>query len=537
MKERARKPHKHWPQTQFVLGDSPLFAYNGYVPIDCKSLPKDPEILQQMLVDLTTQLDKTQRLLRQLLEAKSGTRSEQLSPDQLQLFAQELDVPAAATETRKDDDDLPPGTDSSSSEDKEESRPRGRRPLPSHLKRERIEHDLTAEEKHCGSCDEDLRPIGEETSERYEYIPAQMLVIEDVCKKYACACTVRTATKPPQPIEKSAAGASLLAQVIVGKIADHLPVHRQAKIFSRCGVDIPDQTLCGWMRQSAELLDPLYVRLKQFVLSSKVVSTDDTPVKVLDRSLTRATRKGRFWPYIGDRNHWAAVFDYTPTRERAGPEMFLKQYRGYLQADAYVAYDSFFTEPERGLVEVACWAHTRRHFHRALDTDAARMGAVLAYIAQLYKVEKRARRSGIVGQELRLLRQQASQPVLEELHEYLEKIGEEVLPKSEAGLAVAYALKNWTALTRYLENGDLSIDNNHTERSLRGIAVGRHNWTFLGSDRGGKTMAVLRSFVVSCELAKVDPFAWFRDVLSRIGECSMQQLDELLPHRWAAPGA
>jgi transposase len=281
-----------------------------------------------------------------------------LSADQLRLFVQELNAAEsdAATETQKDDD-VPPGSTSNSSEDQDESRRRGRRTLPAHLKRERIEHDLAEEEKHCACCSQDLRPIGEESSERYEYIPAQLLVIEDVCKKYACACTVKTAGKPPQPIEKSVAGASLLAQVIVSKIADHLPVHRQAKIFSRFGVEIPDQTMGGWMRQSAQLLDPLYVRLKQFVLSSKVVGTDDTPVKVLDRKLKRATRRGRFWPYIGDREHPAAVFDYTPTRERAGPETFLKAYRGYLQADAYVAYDSFFTNPERGLVEVACWAH------------------------------------------------------------------------------------------------------------------------------------------------------------------------------------
>jgi transposase len=511
------------------------------VPIDRNSLPKDPAILQQMLIDLTQQLDKTQRLLRQLLAAKSGTRSEQLSADQLRLFAQELSagLPAAASEaeTASQDDDLSPPPDGSGNRDEDEGRPRGRRPLPPHLKRERIEHDLREEEKHCASCSQDLRPIGEEMSERYEYIPAQLLVIEDVCKKYACACTVKTATKPPQPIEKSAAGASLLAQVIVSKVADHLPVHRQAKILRRFGVEIADQTMCGWMRQSAELLDPLYGRLKEFVLSSKVVGTDDTPVKVLDRNLARTTRKGRFWPYIGDRNHVAAVFDYTPTRERAGPEKFLKQYRGYLQADAYVAYDSFFTDPDRGLMEVACWAHTRRHFHQALDTDSARMGAVLAYIAQMYAVEKRARRCGVDGEALRLLREHASQPVLEKLHEYLEKIREDVLPKSEAGQAVAYALKNWTALTRYLEDGDLSIDNNHTERSLRGIAVGRRNWTFVGSDRGGKTMAVLRSFVTSCELAKVDPFVWFQDVLTRIAECSIQQLDDLLPHRWAAARA
>lgn len=507
------------------------------MPVDPDSLPHDPAILKRMLVDLSAQLDKTQRLLRQLVATKSGTRSEQLSEDQLRLFGQELGVGhLAAKESQKDNDDLPPTADSSAGEDSKESRSRGRRQLPSHLKRERIEHDLAEEEKHCAACSQNLRPVGEETSERYEYIPAQMLVIEDVCKKYACACTIKTATKPPQPIEKSTAGASLLAHVIVSKIADHLPVHRQGKILGRFGVEIPDQTMCGWMRQSAELLEPLYGRLKDFILSSKVTGTDDTPVRVLDKSLEGTTRKGRFWPYLGDRNHPAVVFDYTPTRERTGPEKFLKNFRGYLQADAYVAYDSFFTDPERGLVEVACWAHTRRHFHKALDTDSARMGAVLAYIAQLYAVEKRARRSGIKSDDLRLLRQQASVPVLAQLHEYLLKIPDEVLPKSEAGQATAYALKNWVALMRYCEDGDLVIDNNHTERSLRGIAVGRNNWMFVGSDRGGKTMAILRSFVGSCELAKVDPFAWFRDVLSRIGEHSIQKLDELLPHRWAAAG-
>lgn len=500
------------------------------MPIDPKSLPQDPAILQRMLVDLTAQLDKTQKLLRQLLEARHSTKSEQLSPDQLQLFIEELRGSKAAS---KDEDQLPP-PDAGSGQAQQDSRPRGRRPLSPHLKRQRVEHDLTPEEKHCAGCQQDLHLIGEETSERYEYIPAQFLVVEDVCKKYACQCTVKTATKPPQPIAKSSAGASVLAQVIVGKIADHLPLHRQGKIFSRFGVDIPDQTMGGWMRQSAELLEPLYGRLKAFVLSSKVTGTDDTPVRVLDKSLPGTTRKGRFWPYVGDRDHPGVVFDYTPTRERAGPESFLEHYQGYLQADAYVAYDSFFTDPERGLVEVACWAHTRRHFHQALEDDSARMGAVLAYIAQLYAVEKTARQAGVVGDDLRLLRQQGAVPVLMELHAYLLKIRDEVLPKSAAGQAVNYALKNWQALTRYCEDGGLSIDNNHTERSLRGIAVGRNNWLFVGSDRGGKTMAILRSFVGSCEMVKVDPFAWFQDVLSRIGEQSIQALDELLPHRWAA---
>jgi transposase len=469
------------------------------VPIDPKSLPHDPEILKQMLVDLTQQLDKTQRLLRQLLTAKSGPRSEQLSDDQLRLFAQQLGADIAATAEAEEPEDSDDDPSSTVAHESNESKPRGRRQLPSHLKRERVVHDLPEQEKHCVGCDEDLRHIGEEISERYEYIPAQLLVIEDACQKYACSCTVRTAAKPVQPIEKSTAGASLLAQVIVSKLADHLPVHRQAKMLRRFGVEIADQTMCGWMRQSAELLAPLYERLKRFVLESKVVGTDDTPVRVLDRRLSQ-TRKGRLWPYVGDRDHPAVIYDYTPTRERAGPEQFLKTYRGYLQADAYVAYDSFFTNPERGMVEVGCWAHARRHVFQALETDAARMGAVLAYIAQLYAVEKRARLSGVRGEQLRLLREQVSGPVVEQLHAFLLRIREELLPRSEAGQAVAYVLKNWAALTRYLEDGDLSIDNNHTERSLRGIAVGRNNWVFLGSDRGGKTMAVLRSFVASCEL-------------------------------------
>lgn len=507
------------------------------VPVDLDSLPQDSGILRQMLVDVTRQLDKTQRLLQQLLTARNGTRSEQLSVDQLRLFAQELGLDIAASETKQetncDQDSSGDPPSATGPADNDDAKPRGRQPLPRHLKRERIVHDLAEADKYCAACNQHLRRIGEEVSERYEYIPAQMLVVEDACQKYACACRVRTATKPAQPIEKSTASASVLAQVIVSKVADHLPVHRQVKIFRRFGIELADQTLCGWLRQSAELLEPLYERLKQFVLTSKVVGTDDTPVKVLDRQLPH-TRKGRFWPYIGDHEHPAVVYDYTPTRERAGPEKFLTQYRGYLQADAYVAYDSFFLNPARGLVEVGCWAHARRHVYQARDVDRGRMGAVLAYIGQLYAVEKRARQCRVYGEELRLLRQETSRSITNQLHAYLLSINAQLLPKSEPGQAVAYILKNWLALTRYLENGDLPIDNNRTERSLRGIAVGRNNWTFLGSDRGGRTMAILRSFAASCELVNVDPFAWFCDVLARIATHSIQKLGQLLPHSWAA---
>lgn len=290
-----------------------------------------------MVLDLIAQLDaeqirriKTENLLRQLLAAKSGRRSEQITDEQLALFEAELkaqgvnveDLSKGADAGDGPDDQNPPATP-----DNTAAKSRGRRALPAHLKRERIVHDLDEAEKHCNACKQDLREFGEETSERYEYIPAQLIVIEDVCKKYSCNCTVKTAGKPSQPIEKSTAGAGLLSQVIVAKHADHLPLHRQAKIFRRFGVELSVQTMCGWMGQCAGLLDPLYLCLKDFVLSSKVVGTDDTPVKVLDRNLPH-TRKGRIWPYVGDRDHPAVIFDYTPTRQRVGPEEFLKNYKG-----------------------------------------------------------------------------------------------------------------------------------------------------------------------------------------------------------------
>lgn len=508
---------------------------------DPKHLPQDPKVLQQMVLDLMAQLEresaersKIESLLRELLDAKRNRKSEQLSEDQLALFAaawQSRQAAAEGADATKGGDEDDPGSPPASGQaaPQKNNHGGGRKALPGHLKRECIVHDLADAEKHCPACNQDLRPIGEESSERYEYIPAQLTVVEDVCKKYACACTVRTATKPPQPIEKSTAGASLLAQVIVGKLADHLPLHRQEQILERHGVEISRKTMCGWMMQCADLLKPLYAAAKEILFESKVIGTDDTSVKVLDRKLPFA-RTGRIWPYYGDKDHPIVLYDYTPTRERAGPEKFLKGYRGYLQADAYGGYDAFFKDPARGMVEVGCMAHARRHFRKALESDQARMGPALLLIAQLYRVEKQA---GSLSAEDRLrLRRLEAKPILEKLHQYLVDIEAEVLPKSPEGRAVRYALKNWTALTRYSEDGNLEIDNNGTERSIRGVAVGRANWMFFGSDTGGNTAAVLRSFVASCQRVHVDPFAWFKDVLSRIPAHPINRIAELLPHNW-----
>lgn len=505
--------------------------------IDAKHLPDDPKVLQQMVLDLMAQLDresaersKFETLLRELLDAKRNRKSEQLSTDQLALFAAAWQARQAERETAKpedaDDNDTPSGVAGSGPN----KRGGGRQALPRHLKRERIVHDLADSEKHCDACKQDLRAIGEETSERYEYVPAQLTVVEDVCKKYACGCTVKTATKPAQPIEKGTAGSSLLAQVIVAKTVDHLPLNRQEKIFERHGADISRKTMGGSMAQSAELLHPLYVSMKEVLFQSKVIGTDDTSVKVLDAKLPYA-RTGRIWPYYGDQHHPVIVYDYTATRERAGPEKFLAGYRGYLQADAYGGYDAFFKDPARGLTEVGCWAHARRYFHKALDSDQSRMGLALALIAQLYRVENQGR--SLTAVERLELRQRQSRPILAHLHHYLLDIKAEVLPKSPEGRAVRYTLKNWTALTRYCEDGDLQIDNNAVERAIRGIAVGRANWTFFGSDEGGRTAAVLRSLVASCQRVGVDAFTWLKDVLSRIMTHPINRIAELLPHNWA----
>jgi transposase len=513
------------------------------VAFDPKHLPENPKVLQQMVLDLMAQLDrecternKIEALLRELLNARRNRKSEQLSSDQLALFAAAWQARQAEGEPAKPDgaDDDDPNANSEADESASKKRTGGRQPLARHLKRERIVHDLAEEEKHCSTCQQDLRPIGEESSERYEYIPAKLTVIEDICKKYACACTVKTATKPSQPIEKSTAGASLLAQVIVAKTADHLPLHRQEKIFERHGVDISRKTMGGWLAQCADLLKPLYGSMKEVLFQSKVIGTDDTSVKVLDVKLPFA-RTGRIWPYCGDAAHPVILYDYTATRERAGPEEFLKGYRGYLQADAYGGYDAFFKDPARGLIEVGCWAHARRYFHKALESDQPRMGPALLLIAQLYRMEKEAR--PLTPEDRLRLRQLQSQPILEKLRNYLLEIQAEVLPKSPEGRAVRYTLKNWTALTRYCADGDLQIDNNATERAIRGVAVGRNNWVFFGSDEGGKTAAVLRSLVASCQRVGVDPFVWLKDILSRIADHPITRIAELLPHNWVSAQA
>jgi transposase len=333
----------------------------------------------------------------------------------------------------------------------------------------------------------------------------------------------------------------MLAHVVVSKYADHLPLHRQAVILGRQGLEVNRSTLCGWTAQVAELLEPLHEAMKVEVLKSKVIHGDDTPVAVLDRredpppgvgQKRKKARQGRLWVWVGDKGHPHTVFDYTPNRRREGPLDFLGGWRGYLQADAYPGYNTLYRE--RGVVEVACWAHTRRKFFDALDVDRERGQAALAFIHRLYQVEAQAR--DMEPRQRQKLRQKEALPVLLAFKEWLDGQALLVLPRSAMGEAMGYALRQWPALCRYVEDGDLAIDNNAAENALRGVALGRKNWLFEGSDEGGKRAAVLYSLIQSCRRHKVEPYAYLKDVISRISGHPARKLKELMPAYWTAGG-
>ena len=286
--------------------------------------------------------------------------------------------------------------------------------------------------------------------------------------------------------------------------------------------------MCGWMAQSAWLLEPIWKAMKAEVLKSRVIQTDDTTVPVLDRRLDRA-RTARLWVYLGDREHPYAVYDYTADRSRDGPERFLGDYKGYLQADAYSGYDRIYS---RGVVEVGCFAHARRKFFDARTSDPERAHEALARIRLLYAVE--AAGKGLDEAGRLALRRERSVPLLERLGTWLDEQARVVLPKSPIGGAIGYARSNWAALNRFTEAGYLSIDNNASERAVKPVALGRRNWLFAGSEGGGRTAAILFSLASTCKALKIDPFAYLRDVLDRVCTHPARRVAELLPDRWRA---
>jgi transposase len=345
---------------------------------------------------------------------------------------------------------------------------------------------------------------------------------------------VIAAPKPAIPIAKGLPGPGLLAHLIVSKYTDHMPLHRLQRAYERQGYFLHRSTLCDWLGACADLLRPLYDLMVGAVLQSRVIHTDDTPVK-LQELVTHLLSTARLWVYLGDAAHPYNVFDFTVNRKRDGPQQFLANYQGYLQADAFSGYDGLYLPDRRTaaarIIEVACNAHARRKFYEARGSDALRSHQALAYYRQLYELERAAKD---FSDEQRLqMRQDLAVPILEQFRRWLEAERREVLPKSPIGEAIGYALNNWAALVRYTEAGFLAIDNNVAEREMKRIAIGRKNWLSVGSPRGGQTAAVLFSFTATCQRLGVEPWRYLRDVLDRLPSHPAERLAELLPNEWA----
>lgn len=500
------------------------------LPVDVAQCHRLIAHLDSMNRELAATLHEEQRLrtrLQQqvelLLKRLYGPRAERIDPKQLVLFAQEL---AAAQEQQATPEEEAPAPAPVV------KKGHGRKPLPKDLPRQRIVHDVPAQEKVCAECGADKKRIGDEVSEQVEYVPASMFILEHVRPKYACPCCqehVVVADKPAKTIEKGLPGPGLVAHVITSKYCDHLPLYRQEFMLARHGVELSRKTLCGWVMTAADKVQRLVELMKREVLASNVVHTDDTPVRVQGDGDNGAFT-GRFWVYVGDEAHPYTVYDYTPSRKRDGPAAFLDGYQGYLQADAFGGYDGIYASGE--VYEVACWAHARRKFYDARSTDSNRAHRVLAWIRQLYDTEREGKK--LDPEKRRALRNEKSRPLLDAMKQWFDDQQAKVLPKSPIGDAMNYATNNWTALTRYLDDGILDIDNNQAEQALRGIAVGRKNWLFLGSDRGGRAAAAHYTLIQSAKRHGLDPFAYLRDILLRIATEPGTDLRQLLPDQWKA---
>jgi transposase len=289
--------------------------------------------------------------------------------------------------------------------------------------------------------------------------------------------------------------------------------------------------MCDWVGKSSELLEPLVKRMHQKILQSPRINSDDTPIPVKSQNRKGSTYNGYLWVYIDDKNN--VVFDFTPTRSREGPIRFLGRYNGKMQADAYSGYDEFFRTS--GAIEVGCHAHARRKFETALDSDPVRAARMMVLWGRLYDIERKAK-DGKYDHAQRLeARQTQARPILAEIKSILDEYKLQVLPKSPIGKAVTYSLNQWDALLRYLDDPTLAIDNNLSERTLRMVAIGRKNYMFAGSEAGAQRAAIIYSLVGSCKLNEIDPFAYFRDVLTRISTHPADKIDELLPSHWKSP--
>ena len=483
------------------------------------------EQARAVVTHLFNQLQQSQWRVAQLEKQLYGPSSERqaqesnLSKEQvlLSLFA----APAEAPATKEV---LVPAA--------EDKKPRERRQFAIKTV-ETVSERLEPEEKVCPHCGKEKCEIGCERSERYEYVPAKVIRHEILRPKLACKCGqagVSIAPLPPMLIPQGCADSSLVAQVVLAKFVDHLPLYRQQQGFARLGVNFPKSTLGDWVRQAAAWLQPIVREMKCQLLAGNYLQADETPVSVLDPDVKGKTLKGYLWVVGLPRGN--VVFEFHPGRGKAEAKKLLDGFRGYLQRDGYSAYSSLVNEPGQQLIPIGCWGHARRKFIDAQSVHPGPAPPFIDEIRKLYLVEAVAREQQLEPEQRKALRLEKSKPILDKLLPELEKARAQNLPQSPLGKAASYCLNEWTALTGYLEDGRLEIDNNLTENAIRPSALGKKNWLFIGHPEAGWRSAVIYSMVVSCQRQGIDPAHYLTDVLRRLPGMKQSQVVTLLPQNW-----
>jgi len=464
--------------------------------------------------------------LFQLRRWRFGAQSEKLDTEQLALWQAELESDIAAVE-RKLAEQAPEVKGKSP-----EKRVPKRAPLADWLPR--VEHRHQPASCTCAQCGAQMVEIGEEISEQLDMIPAKFFVHRHIRPKLACRqCeTVQSPALPNQPIDKGLPAPGLLAQVLIAKYADHCPLHRQQGIYARRGVELPRSTMAGWIGELEVSLEPLVEALHGELLAERYLQADETTVPVLAPGTGR-TATGYLWAYRS--GPWserrAVVFDFQPSRGGQWPAQFLRGFAGVLQVDGYAGYHEVFASGQ--VIEAGCVAHARRKFYDVHEqTKSAFAQYALLEIAKLYAIEAEAKE--LTPSERAVLRGARAGPILEGFKPWLEQTLAHAPPRSGLAQAIGYTLNRWTALLRYVDDGMLNIDNNPVERTIRGVALGRKNYLFCGSDGGGHRAALIYSLIESAKLNQIDPYAYLVDILTKLPSCRAKDLPALLPYRWQA---
>jgi transposase len=513
------------------------------------SLPNDVETLKSMLVaeraarsaaESEAQyrallIEKLKYTIRKLRHERFGSSSERGALlEQLELQLADLEEDAAQVEAAAR---MAAATASDTITVASFARRKpARRPLPAHLPRERVTYPVPATCPCCGGAT--LRKIGEDVTETLELIPRQWKVIQHVREKFSCrACeAISQPPAPSHPIARGRAGPGLLAHILFAKYSLHLPLNRQSTTYAREGIELDVSTLADWVGAAAATLMPLVEAIQAHVFAAERIHADDTTVPVLAKGKTRT---GRLWTYVRDDRPFAgpgppaAAFFYSRDRGGEHPEQHLARFAGLMQADAYAGFSRLYEATRRPgpIVEVACWAHARRKFFDLARINKAPIAVeAVKRIDALFAIEREI--NGLPPPQRVRERHQRSRPLVIELEAWLREQRARVSKNSETGKAIDYSLKRWSALTRFLDDGRLCLSNNAAERELRAVAMGRKNWTFAGSDEGGRRAAAIYTLIATAKLNDIDPQAWLADVLARLPDYPMRRIDELLPWQW-----